>query len=84
MHAVAQAMSILREVGACNSNEATLTPLGHFLALLPIDVHLGKMLVYGALLGCLEPAVCSFRQFLLYFIATALIVIIVTDFLFSI
>lgn len=56
VQAVAQAMSILREVGACNNNEATLTALGHFLALLPIDVHLGKMLVYGALLGCLEPA----------------------------
>lgn len=54
--AVSKAMSILREVGACQRNEAVLTPLGHFLALLPIDVHLGKMLIYGALLGCLEPA----------------------------
>jgi HrpA-like RNA helicase len=34
----------------------TLTPLGRCLANLPLDVHLGKMLVMATLLDCLEPA----------------------------
>ena len=56
---VSRAMAILREVGACEGvgEEPTLTPLGHHLALLPMDVRLGKMLVYAAMLGCLQPAV---------------------------
>jgi len=32
-----------------------LTPLGYHLAYLPVDVRIGKMLVVGAILGCLEP-----------------------------
>jgi len=32
-----------------------LTALGKHLAVLPVDVRVGKMLVYGAILGCLEP-----------------------------
>jgi len=47
----------LREIGACVGAEATLTPLGHHLSILPMDVRLGKMLIYGAMFGCLEPAV---------------------------
>lgn len=32
-----------------------LTPLGYHLAHLPVDVHLGRMLLTGALLQCLDP-----------------------------
>ncbi|CAL1529712.1 unnamed protein product, partial [Lymnaea stagnalis] len=53
--AVSRAMSLLREVGACESDESSLTPLGHHLAALPVDVRIGKMLLLGAIFGCLEP-----------------------------
>ena len=53
-------MTVLREVGACNPRESTLTPLGQHLAALPVNVRVGKMLVYGAMLGCLYPVV-SYR-----------------------
>ena len=58
-HGVARAMSILREVGACHQpgGSPTLTPLGHHLAALPVNVRIGKMLVYAAVFGCLEPMV---------------------------
>ena len=32
-----------------------LTPLGHHLAELPVDARLGKMMLYGAMFGCLDP-----------------------------
>ncbi|KAL8581805.1 hypothetical protein ACOMHN_010179 [Nucella lapillus] len=53
--AVQRAMTLLREVGACFADTGTLTPLGHHLAALPVNVRVGKMLVYAAILGCLEP-----------------------------
>jgi ATP-dependent RNA helicase DHX57 len=37
-----------------DENEA-LTPLGEHLAALPLDPRVAKALVYGALLGCLDP-----------------------------
>ena len=33
----------------------TLTPLGYHLASLPVDVRLGKMMLYGAIFRCLDP-----------------------------
>jgi HrpA-like RNA helicase len=36
-----------------------LTPLGHLLAVLPLEPRLGKLLVMGAALGCLAPALVS-------------------------
>lgn len=36
-----------------------LTPLGRHLALLPLEPRLGKLLVMGACLGCLAPALVS-------------------------
>ena len=36
--------------------EEELTPLGQHLARMPLDARVGKILIYGALLGCLEPA----------------------------
>lgn len=32
-----------------------LTALGHHLASLPVDARVGKMLLYAAILGCLDP-----------------------------
>ncbi|KAK7093940.1 hypothetical protein V1264_007619 [Littorina saxatilis] len=52
---VQRAMTLLREVGACFADTCALTPLGHHLAALPVNVRVGKMLVYAAILGCLEP-----------------------------
>ncbi|XP_062869966.1 ATP-dependent RNA helicase DHX29 isoform X1 [Trichomycterus rosablanca] len=53
--AVCNAVSVLRKIGACQVESYTLTPLGHHLASLPVDAKIGKMLVFGAVLGCLEP-----------------------------
>jgi hypothetical protein len=36
-----------------------LTPLGRLLAVLPMEPRLGKLLVMGAALGCLAPALVS-------------------------
>ncbi|RUS82855.1 hypothetical protein EGW08_009377 [Elysia chlorotica] len=52
--AVTRAMGLLREVGACLPDDATLTPLGHHLAALPVDVRIGKMLLLAAVFGCLD------------------------------
>ncbi|XP_019938004.2 ATP-dependent RNA helicase DHX29 [Paralichthys olivaceus] len=52
---VSNAVSLLRKIGACHPSDHHLTPLGHHLASLPVNVKIGKMLIYGAILGCLEP-----------------------------
>ncbi|XP_028318466.1 ATP-dependent RNA helicase DHX29 isoform X3 [Gouania willdenowi] len=52
---VSNAVSLLRRIGACHPDNHVLTPLGHHLAALPVNVKIGKMLIYGAILGCLEP-----------------------------
>lgn len=44
-----------------------LTPLGFHLARLPVEHHIGKLILFGALLGCLDPvltiaASLSFRD----------------------
>jgi len=44
----------LRQIGALDEKE-NLTSLGQHLASLPVDVRVGKMLLYGAVLGCLGP-----------------------------
>ncbi|XP_072515206.1 ATP-dependent RNA helicase DHX29 [Salminus brasiliensis] len=53
--AVCNAVGLLRKIGACEQESHTLTPLGHHLACLPVNVKIGKMLIFGAILGCLEP-----------------------------
>ena len=40
---------------ATTSASGGLTPLGRHLATLPVDVRVGKMLIYAAMLGCLDP-----------------------------
>ncbi|KAM6902734.1 ATP-dependent RNA helicase DHX29 [Xenentodon cancila] len=52
---VSNAVNLLRKIGACHPTSHALTPLGHHLASLPVNVKIGKMLIYGAILGCLEP-----------------------------
>ncbi|XP_052464475.1 ATP-dependent RNA helicase DHX29 [Carassius gibelio] len=53
--AVCNAVSLLRKIGACQQDSYALTPLGHHLAALPVNVKIGKMLIFGAIFGCLEP-----------------------------
>ena len=55
---VAAAVSTLLEIGAIEEDEE-LTPLGYHLAALPVDVRLGKMLLYGALFKCVDPIVMT-------------------------
>eukprot|EP00172_Hildenbrandia_rubra_P000450 Plantae.Rhodophyta-Hildenbrandia_rubra.ctg12197.p1 GENE.Plantae.Rhodophyta-Hildenbrandia_rubra.ctg12197~~Plantae.Rhodophyta-Hildenbrandia_rubra.ctg12197.p1 ORF type:complete len:886 (+),score=151.91 Plantae.Rhodophyta-Hildenbrandia_rubra.ctg12197:344-2659(+) len=61
---VSQAILGLRSIGAVTDSTTgdqarkavRLTPLGRHLALLPVDAKLGKLLVYGAIFGCLSSA----------------------------
>lgn len=62
---VKAALNVLEEVGAITIIEPVnpsskrierLTPLGQHLAKLPVDVRLGKMLIFGALFQCLDKA----------------------------
>ncbi|XP_038045525.1 ATP-dependent RNA helicase DHX29-like [Patiria miniata] len=55
VNTVRAAMNLLREVGACKAEVPTLTPLGEHLAALPVNVRVGKMLLFAAVFGCLEP-----------------------------
>ncbi|CAH0474125.1 unnamed protein product [Peronospora belbahrii] len=38
-----------------SDEEVVLTPLGNHLAMLPLDARIGKFLVYGSILRCVEP-----------------------------
>ncbi|CAM6062960.1 unnamed protein product [Sphagnum tenellum] len=54
VEAVKNAMATLHEVGAVDEEEE-ITPLGYHLAALPVDVHIAKMMIYGAVFGCISP-----------------------------
>ncbi|KAM6460944.1 putative ATP-dependent RNA helicase DHX57 isoform 2-T2 [Liasis olivaceus] len=45
----------LQDIGALTSDE-NLTPLGHHLASLPVDVRVGKLMLLGTIFRCLDPA----------------------------
>ncbi|KAA8545478.1 hypothetical protein F0562_020262 [Nyssa sinensis] len=62
--AMTSAISLLYEVGAIERDEE-LTPLGYHLAKLPVDVLIGKMMLYGGIFGCLSP-ILSISAFLSY------------------
>ncbi|PIN25354.1 DEAH-box RNA helicase [Handroanthus impetiginosus] len=62
--AIASAVSSLYEVGAIEGDEE-LTPLGYHLAKLPVDVLIGKMMLYGGIFGCLSP-ILTISAFLSY------------------
>jgi ATP-dependent RNA helicase YTHDC2 len=51
---VRQSISLLQAIGALDEQE-NLTELGVHLADLPVDVRLGKTLIYSVLLKCLDP-----------------------------
>jgi HrpA-like RNA helicase len=48
-----------RAAAAAAGGVEVLTPLGRLLAVLPLEPRLGKLLVMGAALGCLAPALVS-------------------------
>jgi HrpA-like RNA helicase len=52
--AVDGAVSTLHALGALDQNEE-LTPLGQHLVRMPVDPKVGKMLIYAALLQCVDP-----------------------------
>lgn len=45
----------LQDVGAFDSR-CMLTPLGHHLAALPVNVKIGKLILFGAIFCCLDSA----------------------------
>ncbi|XP_064411237.1 putative ATP-dependent RNA helicase DHX57 [Latimeria chalumnae] len=45
----------LQDLGALMLDEK-LTPLGYHLASLPVDVRIGKLMLFGAIFRCLDPA----------------------------
>ncbi|KAG8444118.1 hypothetical protein GDO86_009340 [Hymenochirus boettgeri] len=45
----------LQDLGALTKEEK-LTPLGYHLASLPVDVRIGKLMLFGAIFRCLDPA----------------------------
>ncbi|XP_072032670.1 putative ATP-dependent RNA helicase DHX57 [Amphiura filiformis] len=56
----------LQDLGALNAAQ-DLTPLGYHLAGLPVDVRIGKLMLFGAIFRCLDPvltiaASLSFRS----------------------
>ncbi|XP_056420970.1 ATP-dependent DNA/RNA helicase DHX36 [Hyla sarda] len=52
--AIILAITHLMEMNALNKREE-LTPLGFHLARLPVEPHIGKMILFGALFCCLDP-----------------------------
>ncbi|CAN0108800.1 unnamed protein product, partial [Scytosiphon promiscuus] len=52
--ALDNALTLLTRIGAFRTDES-LTPLGKHLALLPVEPQIGKALVLGCMLGCLDP-----------------------------
>ncbi|KAI1005660.1 putative ATP-dependent RNA helicase [Podosphaera aphanis] len=53
--AVESAMDLLGRIGALDGDE--LTALGRHLSMIPADLRCGKLMVYGAMFGCLEACV---------------------------
>ncbi|GJN02913.1 hypothetical protein PR202_ga20305 [Eleusine coracana subsp. coracana] len=62
--AISTAVNLLYKVGAFEGHEE-LSSLGYHLAKLPVDVLIGKMMLYGAIFGCLSP-ILSVAAFLSY------------------
>jgi ATP-dependent RNA helicase DHX36 len=53
--AVAYSIESLKKLGAIDSSSTALTPLGHCLSHLPLDPRIGRMLIMGCVLQCLDP-----------------------------
>ncbi|GMH32991.1 hypothetical protein BSKO_00825 [Bryopsis sp. KO-2023] len=54
LRSIDNALGLLEGIGAVNGDEQ-LTALGHHLAMLPVDPCVGKMIIMGAIFGCLDP-----------------------------
>ncbi|XP_003426609.1 putative ATP-dependent RNA helicase DHX57 [Nasonia vitripennis] len=52
---ISTAIKRLQDVGAFDP-ESMLTPLGHHLAALPVDVRIGKLILFGAIFCCVDSA----------------------------
>ncbi|KZT08749.1 P-loop containing nucleoside triphosphate hydrolase protein [Laetiporus sulphureus 93-53] len=52
--AVDKALTVLEELAAIDAN-GELTPLGRHMAMLPVDLRLGKMLILSTIFHCLGP-----------------------------
>jgi ATP-dependent RNA helicase DHX57 len=50
-----RAVQALEHMGAIEPGNQALTPLGKHLTQMPCDPKLGKMLIYGAILRCVDP-----------------------------
>ncbi|KAM6962420.1 putative ATP-dependent RNA helicase DHX57 [Tautogolabrus adspersus] len=55
MESLDAAKQRLCDLGALTADEK-LTPLGYHLACLPVDVRIGKLMLFGAIFRCLDPA----------------------------
>jgi HrpA-like RNA helicase len=53
--AIEGAMMLLRRMGALDGDE--LTAMGQQLAMLPADLRCGKLMVFGAIFGCLDDCI---------------------------
>lgn len=54
LNAVTLAINSLQRTGALDDHEQ-LTPLGRHLAALPVEICIGRLMLFGALLRCAEP-----------------------------
>ena len=52
---ISSAIKRLQDVGAFDS-EYILTPLGHHLAALPVNIRIGKLILFGVIFCCLDSA----------------------------
>src|SRR5690606_11475669 len=52
--AISNAIQALQDVRALTDDQV-LTPLGVHLCNLPVNVHIGKMILFGAMFRCLDP-----------------------------
>ncbi|XP_075156845.1 putative ATP-dependent RNA helicase DHX57 [Haematobia irritans] len=50
---IVSAVNRLQDVGALDEDQH-LTPLGHHLSALPVDVRIGKLMLFGAIFQCLD------------------------------
>ncbi|BFZ06809.1 hypothetical protein BsWGS_09848 [Bradybaena similaris] len=60
--AIDSAISRLTDLGALDENEK-LTALGYYVAMLPVDVRIGKLMLFGAIFRCVDPALTIAAMF---------------------
>lgn len=80
---ISQAVELLESIDALDHTEdKLLTPLGNLLSLLPVEVSVGKMLIYGSILNyteeiCLLAGIISVQVYInIYNIIYSLLILI--------